>query len=94
MPYPSLEYDELLDALMHQIILKQFWHGQGTAFHGTGTLIHVFARHRRVARGAGRGDERPRRLTAHRRSKSGLLSQAMMISIGSFRFDTAVADAG
>jgi len=32
--------------------------------------------------------------TAHRRSKSGLLSQAMMISIGLCRFDTAVADAG
>jgi hypothetical protein len=25
----------------HQIILKQFWHGQGTAFHGTG---HVDSR--------------------------------------------------
>jgi hypothetical protein len=22
----------------HQIILKQFWHGQGTAFHGTGHI--------------------------------------------------------
>jgi hypothetical protein len=33
----------------HQIILKQFWHGQGTAFHGTG---HVDLRLCRPSAGA------------------------------------------